>query len=172
MDKRAIFDNYFDDNYRPLCAFAYRFINDSEVVEDLVQEVFISFWEKLESVAEPAATKSYLYTSTRNKCLNHLKHLAVEQKHQSQIQYEIESDQVFQSQVIEEEVFNQLYTEIRDLPEAAKKIILLALKGLKNHEIAAELNISENTVKTQKKLSYAKLRQNISLSALTFLLGF
>ena len=39
--------------------------------------------------------------------------------------------------------------------------MILALKGLKNNEIATELNISVNTVKTQKKIAYAKLKMNL-----------
>ena len=39
--------------------------------------------------------------------------------------------------------------------------MLLALNGLKNKEIAAELNISENTVKTQKKIAYAKIKAKL-----------
>ena len=56
----------------------------------------------------------------------------------------------------------ELYKEIKDLPRASQKVMLLALNGLKNPEIAAELGISINTVKTQKKIAYAKLKNSIS----------
>lgn len=171
MNNKDKFDRYFDELYRPLCAFAYRFVKDPEVVEDLVQEVFINLWENTEPRNE-SSVRSYLYTATRNACLNHLKHDAVVKKHESQIKYELESDQQFNHQIIEEEVFNRLYTEIRELPNAAQKIMLLALKGLKNNEIAEQLKISENTVKTQKKIAYAKLKRNISVPVLLNVLNF
>jgi RNA polymerase sigma-70 factor (ECF subfamily) len=60
--------------------------------------------------------------------------------------------------VIEEETFNQLFSEIRNLPASSREIMLLALNGLKNQEIADELQISINTVKTQKKIAYAKIK--------------
>ena len=60
--------------------------------------------------------------------------------------------------MISEEVFNSLYTEIKNLPDSAQRIILLALNGLKNQEIA----ISVNTVKSQKKIAYATLKEKLS----------
>ena len=117
------------------------------------------------------AIKAFLYTSVRNKCLNYLNHKAVLQKHEEKLIYELESESFFTQHVVEEETFNQLYLEIEHLPNAAKKIILLALKGLKNKEIAEVLNISENTVKTQKKIAYSKLKGKLSLTLNTFLLS-
>ena len=64
--------------------------------------------------------------------------------------------------MIEEETFNLLYNEIKSLPAASQQIMLLALNGLKNQEIADELDISLNTVKTQKKIAYSKLKQRMS----------
>jgi RNA polymerase sigma-70 factor (family 1) len=154
---REVFEYYFN----ALSSFGYKYVSDYSVVEDMVQEVFISFWEKRQDFDHINALKSFLYTSVRNRCLNHLKHQAVLKKHESALVYELESDHQFSSQVIEEETFNQLTAEIRNLPESAQEIMLLALNGLKNKEIADELNISINTVKTQKKIAYSKLKDKL-----------
>ena len=131
-------------------------------MEDTVQEAFISLWEKRKHFDHLNALKAFLYTSVRNKCLNHLKHQAVLQKHETALIYELESEQFFTNHIIEEETFNQLFAEIRNLPQAAQEIMLLALNGLKNQEIADELNLSVNTVKTQKKIAYSKLKKKLS----------
>jgi RNA polymerase sigma-70 factor (ECF subfamily) len=161
IDKKE-FKITFDLHYKPLCAFGYRYVKDSFVAEDMIQEVFEILWEKRSDFNHEKAVKAFLYTSVRNKCLNHLKHKAVLEKHEEKLIYELESESFFTQHVIEEETFNQLYIEIEHLPNAAKKIILLALKGLKNKEIAETLNISENTVKTQKKIAYSKLKKGLS----------
>ena len=140
-------------------------------MKDIIQEVFISYWERKNDFAHINSIKSFLYTSTRNKCLNYLKHKAVQQKHEPDLIYQLESDQLFTGHMIEEESFNQLYTEIKGLPESSQKIMLLALKGLKNREIAEKLGISENTVKTQKKIAYAKLKDKLGPVLGMFLLG-
>jgi len=151
---RALFDLYFN----ALAAFGYKYVEDIHAVEDMVQEAFISFWEGREKFDDPSAVKSFLYTSVRNKCLNHIKHQSVRRKHEGSLQYQMESDQYFESHVIEEETFNQLFAEIRNLPASSREIMLLALNGMKNQEIADELQVSINTVKTQKKIAYAKIK--------------
>ncbi len=160
-DKNS-FKLIFDMHFNALCSFGYKYIPDTAEVEDLIQEVFISFWENRQNFEHINALKAFLYNSVRNKCLNSLKHKSVLKKHESSLVYELESDHLFTNHVIEEETFNQLYREINNLPESAQKIMLLALKGLKNREIAQELNISENTVKTQKKIAYSKLKHRLS----------
>ena len=159
--RKEVFKEIFDTHFHALCGFANKYLSDRDVAEDVVQEVFIGFWEKGSEIDQPGAIKAYLYTAVRNKCLNYLKHRLVIQKNEEALIYELESDQFFTNHVIEEETFNQLYQEIKNLPESAQRIMLLALKGLKNAEIAEELGISENTVKTQKKISYSKLKINL-----------
>ena len=164
---RTVFDHYFS----ALAAFGYKYVPDQFLVEDMIQEVFISFWESRDNFDHINALKSFLYTSVRNKCLNHIKHQAVLQKHEKNLVYELESEQHYTSHVIEEETFNQLHAEIRDLPKAAQEIMLLALNGLKNQEIADELGVSVNTVKTQKKISYSKLKEQLGPAFNTILLS-
>ena len=159
-DKTA-FGQIFDSYFNALCAFSYRYIPNRSDVEDIIQDVFIAFWKHNKDFNSINAVKAFLYTSARNKCLNYLKHKDVRKKHQSALIYELESEQFFKDCIIEEEAFNQLYPEIAKLPGSAQKIMILALKGLKNQEIADELNISVNTVKTQKKIAYAKLKNNL-----------
>jgi len=164
---REVFDTYF----HALTAFAYKYVPDQLVVEDMVQEAFISFWEKRQDFDHLSALKSFLYTSVRNKCLNHIKHQAVRKKHESNLVYELESDHSYDNHVVEEETFNQLLTEIKLLPDSAQEIMILALNGLKNQEIADELDISINTVKTQKKIAYSKLKQKLEPRFETLLLS-
>jgi len=152
----------FDKHFNALSAFGYKYVSDADVAQDMVQEAFVALWEKIEDFNQQDEMRAFLYTAVRNKCLNYLKHLSVKEKHQEGLIYELESEHLFSLQIIEEESFNQLYIEIEALPPSARKIILLALKGMKNKEIAEFLEISENTVKTQKKIAYSKLKQKLS----------
>ena len=158
---KEAFKQVFDTYFTALCSFGNRYISDRSVVEDMVQDVFISFWEKRQDFDHINAVKAFLYTSVRNKCLNQLKHQLVIQKNEKELIHELESEQFFANHIIEEEVFNQLTTEIRNLPKSSQEIMILVLNGLTNPEIANELNISVNTVKTQKKIAYSKLKNSI-----------
>lgn len=168
--QKSAFKNLFDQYFNALCSFAYNYVPDIPTIEDYVQEVFISFWEKKSDFDQLNTIKSYLYTSVRNKCLNYLKHQKVLKNHEESLAYDILSEEQSTQFIIEEETFRLLHNEIRELPESAKNIMILALNGLKNPEIADELNISVNTVKTQKKIAYAKLKDKLKPSLYNILL--
>ncbi|MCV9385073.1 RNA polymerase sigma-70 factor [Reichenbachiella ulvae] len=170
-DKKA-FQAIFDQHFHALCGFGYKYLRDTQVIEDLVQDVFVSLWEARTNFEHHMAIKSFLYVSLRNKCLNELKHQVVREKNQEALIYELESEQFFSARVIEEEVFGKLHLEIETLPDSCKQVMLLVLNGLKNREIAEKLSVSENTVKTQKKLGYSKLRQGMGSSFEVLMLAF
>lgn len=168
-NKRS-FEVIFTELYNRICAYCYRYLQDSQEIEDLVQECFVTLWNKRADFEHINAIKSFLYTSARNKCLNVLKHQVVVKEHETQMIHELEHSTSDHS-VVAEEYYGHLYQEIRLLPEGSQKIMLLALRGLKNREIAEELAISENTVKTQKKIAYVKLKERLSPSIFNWLLN-
>jgi RNA polymerase sigma-70 factor (ECF subfamily) len=85
----------------------------------------------------------------------------------------IDSEAFFIDQVVEEETHRMIHQAIQELSPKCKEIILLGLEGLKNKEIARELNLSVNTVKTHKLLAYRQLRIKLAqISAIAPLLLF
>ncbi len=154
-------ENLFNKYYPSLCAFAQSYINDCGSSEDIVQDVFITLWNKYEELDQIQSVKSYLYTSVRNACLNHLKHDNIVGKFAEAELSEKESDIFFNDHVIEEETHRFFYKAIQELPEKCREIILLSLDGLKNTEISEELNVSINTIKTQKRIAYTYLRMRL-----------
>jgi len=150
------FEILFNSFYPALCSFASSLNIKQVVSEDIVQEVFISLWENLENFDNEKSVKSYLYTSVKNKCINYLEHEKVIQKHKK---FEkIENEIPYSNQIIEEETHRLIYNAINELPASCKNVLLFSINGLKNAEIAEELNISVNTVKTQKKIAYKQLK--------------
>ena len=71
---------------------------------------------------------------------------------------EMGKDSFFQDKVIAEESYRILVDAIDKLPPQMKNIMRLALEGKTNPEIAEALNISGETVHSQKKIAYRKLR--------------
>ncbi len=155
---RKNYEKLFHEFYAPLCAFAQNYIADRSATEDLVQEVFVNLWNQHENLENIQSVKAFLYTSVRNKCLNYLKHLKVKDKYAKVAENDMESEVFFFDHVIEEETHRLIYNAIRELPPKCRDILLLSINGLKNHEIAEELHISLNTVKTQKSIAYRQLR--------------
>lgn len=68
------------------------------------------------------------------------------------------------------ETIRILYDAIDRLPPQSQKIILLNLQGKNNNEVAEELNISVNTVKSLKKSAYMTLRKYVGKEYLWLLI--
>ncbi|HQZ24074.1 MAG TPA: RNA polymerase sigma-70 factor [Flavobacterium sp.] len=147
----------FDEHYRSLVQYANRFLGIDEC-EDLVQDIFIGLWEKENAFPDELHLKVYLYKAVRNKCYNVIKHNLVKNKYAENTIQSLEDDDLFLKQILEEDIVCQLYKAIEVLPDRKREIIKLSLKGLKNAEIAEELGIQLQTVKTLKSQSYKILR--------------
>ena len=158
---RKVYQQIFDTFYHSLCLFTHRFIDDLSVCEDCVQEAFISLWDNREEMASAAHVKSFLYQVSRNNALNHLKHERVKSEYMAKGVQELESQVCFINYVIEEE---------QELAPKCREIFKLAMQGKDNEEIARLLGVSENTVKTQKKIAYKKLKQKIAEVTMLLLL--
>ena len=165
------FKAFFDLYYPSLCSFALNILEENSYVEDVVQEAFIKLWEKSADFSCEEAAKSFLYISVKNKCLNYLEHTKVTIKH-AEIIKQINNNGEINNRIIEEETHRLIYNSIDQLPDRCKEIILLSINGLKNNEIGKELNISENTVKTQKKIAYKYLKIKLKdVYAILFLIS-
>jgi RNA polymerase sigma-70 factor (ECF subfamily) len=73
MKDREQFKALFEEYYNPLCNFVYRYVNDRDVSEDMVQSVFVRLWEKRDSLELTGSLRSYLFTATRNTALDHIR---------------------------------------------------------------------------------------------------
>ena len=162
LNKRHIsaYKHLYEDYYKALVVYAMDLVSQKEIAEDIVQDLFVSIWEKEMVFISLAAFKSFLYRSVRNASLNHIKHIDVEEKYVLSLQQNNEPE--FDLEVEEEEIYRLLFSTIEKLPPRCHEIFEMHLKGKKNDEIAETLNISLETVKTQKKRAIKFIRENIS----------
>lgn len=149
---------FFNSYYPSLLVFTSGIVPDRSAGEDLVQDAFIKLWERSLDFREEAAARAFLYTTVKNSCLNYLEHHRVVQKHAENTRRSVPGDEQIRDLLIEEETHRQVYHAINELPARCRKVLLLSMNGLKNREIAGKLNISDNSVKTQKKIAYKKLK--------------
>lgn len=149
----------FDKFYLSLSLFAYKIVKDYNLVDDFIQDAFVRLWENAENFSHINGIKKYLYLCVRNSCLNHVKHRIIEERANLNIDV---IDYDFKNNLFEEELYAFLYKSISDLPNQSKQVMLLSLSGLSNIEIAQQLSISINTVKTLKKRSYKVLKGRLT----------
>ena len=153
----------YNQFYAALCAYVAKMIPDSEYVEDLVQEVFISIWEKDTTFQNMQEFARYLYKACYNNTLIYIRDHPVHDTEQSIPDKELseEEEDAMYAQAVREEVIRQLYLCIEELPTEQRRIMLLRIEGYSWEEIAQQLGVSLNTIKTQKSRSYKFLRNKL-----------
>ena len=157
-DNIKAFKQFFEGFYPSVCLFARKYLKDADLAEDIAQEAFIEFWKRKEKFTELKSIKGFIYTVTRNKCLNIIKLRDIQE---NILKNKISSDDYFYELILEEETYHILHKVINSLAPQSCRIVWLSTEGNKNQEIASQLNISINTVKTLKKNAYKELRYQL-----------
>ena len=162
--------------------FAKEYVLSEGDDEYIVQDVFTELWEKKEILTMPVNLVAYLFTATKNKCLNHLRHKTVVQETASLIQEEyaitlqmnLNSLEAFDEDLFSEEDVEKIISRAFDsLSDKCREIFIMSkLEGKKQKQIAEELNISINTIETQMGIAYKKLRVELKDYMTLFLFLF
>lgn len=168
----------FKHYYSGLCHYARKFIDEDFASEDIVQEIFSNLWEKQIDLGSESILKAYLFRSVHNRCINYLNYKKITDKH-----HEIIHDKLA---LMELEYYNSEHSTAKSLfelevkienvisllPNQCKNVFELSRqKGMKNREIAVELNISVSVV--EKHISKAlRIMRDALKDYLIFLLIF
>lgn len=171
----AAFEKVFKTYFKSLHAFAYTFIKDEIIAEEIVQNVFFRIWEKKEQLQIDDSLKSYLYRSVHNESLNHIKHLKVKTSFQLEYSGNMEPlNQDASNQMIAAELETEIQKAINELPQQCRIIFQMSrFEQLKYQQIADQLNISIKTVENQmgKALKVMRLKLIEYLPFLLFLIN-
>lgn len=162
-----VFEKVHVNMYQSLCLFGGKIVAEYDVVNDTVHEAFIALWDKKEELDNIYRIKSYLYTIVKNKLLTY-KRLKKTVSFDD-MQLDVEEDDL-DMQVLKEELYKGVRDAVSELPERTRKVINLKLGGHTNNEIAEQLDISVNTVKTLQKAGYSKLREKLKNNAYMLLI--
>ena len=115
VENKKEFDLFFKKYYTLFLSFACRYRLDVEEARDIVQDVFIAFWEQRENFTSIVTIKAFFYRSISNRCLNHLKHEDVKDRYaESQLQV-MQSEEFIQENIIREEVSFMVRRKINEL---------------------------------------------------------
>lgn len=169
-ENTAHFENIYLTYYSKMKNFAKVYVSIEEEAENIVQDVFAELWENRKKWFGYANLVSYLFVSTKNRCLNYLRHQEVLQSFTNNMQEEFTLTVQASLNSLEaldlnflsdpdnlEEIIKKA---LDSLPERCRQIFVMnKIEGKKQKEIAATLQISINTVETQMSIAYKYLRQ-------------
>jgi RNA polymerase sigma-70 factor (ECF subfamily) len=158
-DEKA-FSTLFYMHSGKLFTLACRITQDVAVSEDIVQDFFIHYWEKKETLVFYPSFMAYAYQSIYHSALNYLR-----DNERFVYGYDLTINLADDSDADSEEAQELkriLMKAIDELPDRCKKIFVMAtLEKKKYTEVADSLGISVNTVKVQVSKAYRILKEKI-----------
>ena len=157
-----IYNKYWEVMYLA----AYNLVKDQSVCEDIVQEVFISLWQRREKLQIEVSLKSYLYTSTVYKVYDHFtksNKMATDEP-LDDFENKIATSNP-ETPLMHQELIGHLDAVIETLPDKCKEVYKLSRENmLTNKEIAEQLNISQRTVEGHISKALKILKESLGVA--------
>jgi RNA polymerase sigma-70 factor (ECF subfamily) len=162
--ERNTFESLFRDQYQSLTYLAIKYVKDYETATSIVQDSFITLWERRLVIDADGPLKAWLNTTVRNRCINYLRDNNKFNRDLLILEGLENSPGAFTSDTISErELEKNIDQAIANLPEKCREIFELSRnEGLKYNEIALRLNISIKTVETQMGRALSSLRKSLA----------
>lgn len=158
----VIYNKYWEVMYLA----AYNLVKDRSVCEDIVQEVFISLWQRREKIQIKVSLKSYLYTSTVYKVYDHFNKnkKIIKDSLFDDFENKIENSNP-ETKLMHQELIAHLDSIIDSLPDKCKEVYKLSRENmLSNKEIAEQLNISQRTVEGHISKALKILKESLGVA--------
>lgn len=158
VGEKERFEDIYKEYSKPMFLYALSFLISEEEAEDVIQEVFINFWkDDTYQKIQNEVTKTYLFRSVKNNCLNRLKKKDVLRDRLDLFREDIVEEEMMKWN---DELIQEVETEIDRMPEQTRVIIRgVFFREMKYQEVADQLGISINTVKTLLKNGMKHLRE-------------
>ena len=144
MSREKNFEFLFKENYSCLCQYAYKFLNNKEVCEDIVSDAFEYVWERYDELKVEDVVP-ILIQQVKYRCINYLRHRRVEERYASLM---LKTTIHWEEQVDDEEKLNRIGKVIASLPLQTRRVLEECYFNRKKYsEVGELLAISPNTVK-------------------------
>ena len=162
----------FRSHFAGLCYFAQKYVKDYESAKEIVQDAFISMWEKRETIDMGRPVKSYLTMVIHNKCTNYLRDNRKFDQYILDIENLLDVPEYESSDIlVADELKIKIDAAISELPEKCREIFVMnRYENLKYKEIADKLQISVKTVETQMSKALQHMRIKLAEFITVFLI--
>ncbi len=166
-DQRA-FKALYDRYWAPLWGYATNAMDDPNDAEDIVQELFMTLWEKRATLQINTSLKAYLYRAALNKVIDRIdrskyKVSYIENLRRTYDQGSYTTD----SKLLEKELTERFEACVSKMPPKMRTIFTLSRFDRMSHQqISDYLNISRENVNRQIKNALILLKRNLLLAAI------
>lgn len=147
-----------------------KLIADQQESEDILQEVFITLWQKRHQLTIEHSIAGWLFSTSYFKCLEQLKKRVrsnIQELTNAHAELHFDSFENINKELEHTEKVKKLSLAIEQLPPQKKiAFTLCKLEGKSYEEVASTLNISVDTAREYVKAASKLLRQSISSNQL------
>ena len=159
-----LLEQLYNEYYKALVNYSMQITQDLLASEDIVHDVFTKVLELSVNVENEAGIRNYLYNGVRNLSINHLRHKGAERNYLDYVSNQHEEFHLTdngEEDFFKEEIYRLIFKKIDELPERQREVFLMCLEGKTCREIADALSLSIDTVKTHRRRTIAKLREDL-----------
>ncbi len=156
---RFFFEKYYDD----MCNVVNMYLHDPVMAEEIVQDIFVLFWESRKKIAIQSSVKFYLFRMSRNKSLNHIRNQKCRLRIHEKLLKESETSYEMPENVVHTGFLNhEILQAVNSLPEKCREIYIMGKEdNLPYKEIARQMGISVKTVENQMGKAMKRLREHL-----------
>ena len=161
FNKIQAFKSLYLEHFKAVAGFCNSCVHDEEVAMDIAQDTFFKLYQQYDESYSRENVQGFIYITAKNQCMDYLRRAKFKMVDVEDVKDQLLSDSMLLDEITRQEMIQCIHRAIEQLSGRGYQIARLALQGKSNQEIAEDLNISINSVKTLKKEMYQKLRKII-----------
>ena len=171
-DDTTAFELLYHLLFPGMCQYASQLTGDRQIAEEVVQDVFLKIWDKRKNIfSRDGSVKKYFFRLVHNQCLDELRKRRTHKESfvqllPSEAWMKISENYGFDECIVErleaEDTAAKIQRIVDQLPAQCREIFIKSrFENKSNEEIAQEMKLSENTVKTQIYRALQKIREQL-----------
>jgi RNA polymerase sigma-70 factor (ECF subfamily) len=160
-DEKAL--AFFYQKFHPALAFyADRFVENRSIAEEIASEAFVKTWRMHWKLNSYAGIRAYLYKTVRRDCQRSLKKEQKRSEIHRSVNNPTQTEETPFDQLVRAEVYRLIHSALKELSPGSQLVLTMHyLEGKTTSEIAAELHLSDSTIRTQKTRGLKTLRKKL-----------
>ncbi len=162
MKDQLDIETLFNEYYIQLHRYAFTILKDDDEAKDIVQNVFLTLWEKGDQIRIQRSVKAYLFRSIYNESINYIRKKDAQQRHYLQ---SVQQDATATDTAVgeEAEVWRKRIDDVLNtLPPQCREVFVKSRAEQKKYvEIASELGIAVKTVEAHMTKALKLIRQAV-----------
>ncbi|WP_160710754.1 RNA polymerase sigma factor [Chitinophaga solisilvae] len=165
---RELMQRYSGRLYR----LVYKHVGTSAITKDILQEIFIAVWKNRHRIIVGTSLYPYLYRAAKNAVIDHV----LQEQRNMPMEEALTETMATTHPGAEEQLYLQeleasLQQSVNMMPATMKAVFVLSREEqLSSREIAARLNLSEQTVRNNISLALQRIRHHLGMPGLLLLL--